>query len=111
MKSKAVWALVALNVLLLAGLIGQWLKPNAAIAQAAGAGPSDYIMIPASLQGSPAQAVFIIDERNALLSARTFNGRGFTDIKPIPLGRILSEGGNPNGPNNPPRRGTGRGGM
>lgn len=91
MRSKVIWALIALNVVLLAGLIGQWLKPNAAMAQANR--PSDYILIPGTVQGSPAQAVYIIDTQNQLLSARTFNGRGFTDIKPIPLGRILNAAG------------------
>lgn len=96
MKAKLAWALVALNVLLLAGLIGQWLRPNAAMAQANR--PSDYILIPGNIQGSPAQPVYIIDTQNQLLSARTFNGRGFTDIRPIPLNRIFNAAAGQGGP-------------
>jgi len=52
MRSKLVWALVALNVLLLTALVGQWLRPNAAVAQVA-ARPSDYLVLPGTVQGSP----------------------------------------------------------
>jgi hypothetical protein len=43
MRSKAVWALLALNAVLLAGLLGQYVRPNAAYAQVPR--PSDYVMI------------------------------------------------------------------
>ncbi|HXE56079.1 MAG TPA: hypothetical protein VN541_23845 [Tepidisphaeraceae bacterium] len=100
MKSKAVWALVVLNVLLLAALVGQWLRPNTAIAQMPR--PSDYILIPGHVQGSPAEVIYMIDTQNGLLSARTFNGQGFSDMTPIRLDRYFqggARGGQPRGRN------------
>lgn len=105
MKSKLVWALVALNMLLLAGLVGQWLKPNTAEAQLPR--PSDYILIPGMVQGSPAEVIYVIDQQNGWLSARTFGAGGFQDMRPIDLNRIFNErGGAPN-----PGRGNTRGGR
>jgi hypothetical protein len=95
MKSKLVWALVALNAVLLVSLIGQWLKPNTAVAQAAGR-PSDYIIIPGSIQGSPGQVIYMVDTQNAVLSARQFDGKQFQDMRPIDLRRVFNQtGGNP----------------
>jgi hypothetical protein len=105
MRSKLVWALVALNAVLLVCLIGQWLKPNAAVAQAAGR-PSDYIIVPGTVQASPAQVIYMVDTQNALLSARQFDGRQFIDMPPLDLRRIFNQmGANPRG-----GRGAGRGG-
>lgn len=96
MRSKLVWALVALNVLLLTGLVGQWLRPNAAVAQAP-ARPSDYIMLPGTVQGSPAELIYMIDTQNGLLSARYFDGQVFQDMAPIPLNRVFTQPGGPGG--------------
>ena len=98
-RSKAVWALVALNVLLGAALVGQWVRPNMAHAQAT-ARPSDYILIPGTVQGMQQQVIYIVDTQNGLLSARTFDGRLFADMKPIDIKRFLSPA------SNPARRGT-----
>lgn len=102
MRSKAVWALVALNVCLLACLIGQWLRPNRAGAQVGGpaARPSDYILIPGSIQASQAQLVYMIDTQNGLLSARTLLNGQFQDMPALDLNRIF----NPKSAT-PPRRG------
>jgi len=90
MRSKLVWALVALNALLLTTLVGQWLKPNAAVAQfAPQARPSDYLIVPGTVQGSPNEVLFILDTQNALLSARMFDGQNFQDMSPIALNRIF----------------------
>jgi len=97
MRSRLVWALVALNALLLATLVGQWLRPTAAVAQMPRA--SDYLMIPGTVQASPNDLVYIIDEANGLLSARFFDGQQFQDMgPPIDLSRLI----------NPDRRGRGR---
>jgi hypothetical protein len=93
MRSKAVWALVALNACLLACLIGQWLRPNLANAQAAAGGAarvSDYILIPGSVQSSQAQVVYMIDTTNGLLSARTFTGQQMVDMPAIDLNRLFN---------------------
>ena len=99
-RSKVVWALVALNVLLGAALIGQWVRPNMAHAQVAR--PSDYIMVPGTVQGLPQQVIYIVDTQNGLLSARMFDGRQLQDMPPIDLKRFLQPANNPN----PGRRGT-----
>jgi hypothetical protein len=91
MRSKVVWALVALNVVLLGSLVAQWLKPNAALAQAQVPRPSDYILIPGSVQGNPAQVVYMIDTTNGWLSARTFTGQALLDMPPISLNRYFNQ--------------------
>jgi hypothetical protein len=106
MRSKAVWALIALNALLLSTLIGQWLKPNAAVAQQQIPRPSDYILIPGVVQGSPADIVYVIDTQNGLLSARMYDGQALQDMAPIPLAKYFQQGG----PNQGGRRGRGYGG-
>lgn len=104
MRSKLIWALVALNALLVACLVGQWLKPNAVVAQVAGR-PSDYIIVPGTVQASPAQVIYMVDTQNSMLSARQFDGKRFSDMPPLDLRRIFNQaGGNP-----PAGRGTGRG--
>ena len=108
MRSKLVWALVALNVLLLTTFVGQWLKPNAAVAQAPGAAnrPSDYLMVPGSVNGTPNELIYIIDTQNGLLSARLFDGQVFQDMAPIQLNRIFGNGnGAAAGPKGPRGRG------
>jgi hypothetical protein len=91
MRSKALWALVALNAVLLAFLVAQWLKPNAAMAQAQLARPSDYVLIPGTVQGNPAQIVYMIDTQNGWLSARSFSGQLMIDMPPIDLNRLFSQ--------------------
>ena len=104
MKSKLVWALAVLNAVLLAALFGQWLKPNAAVAQMGR--PSDYIIVPGAVQSSPSQIMYIVDTQNAMLSARQFDGKQFMDMRPIDLRRVFNQtGGNP--PARNPGRGTG----
>ena len=99
MKSRIVWALVALNALLLTVLVSQWLKPNVAVAQFAPQNrPSDYMIIPGAVQGSQNELLYVIDTQNGLLSARLFDGQVFQDMAPIQLNRIF-------GNNNPKGRG------
>jgi hypothetical protein len=91
MRSKVLWALVALNAVLFAFLIAQWLKPNAAMAQAQLARPSDYVLIPGMVQGNPAQIVYMIDTQNGWLSARSFSGTIMIDMPPIDLNRLFNQ--------------------
>ena len=93
MRSKLVWALVALNAVLLTTFVGQWLRPNAAVAQfAPQARPSDYLIVPGTVQGSQNEVLFIVDTQNGLLSARLFDGQNFVDMAPIQLNRIFGTG-------------------
>lgn len=98
MKSKLLWALVALNVCLLACMVGQWVGANTANAQAA-ARPSDYLLIPGSVQGNQTQVVYMIDEGNGWLSARTYSGKQMIDMPPLDLNRLF------NPKNTAPKRG------
>jgi hypothetical protein len=96
MRSKAVWALLALNLLLLASLLGQYVRPNAAYAQVPR--PSDYVMIPGESVGANSGIVFIIDTQNGLLGARTYDGARIIDmVPPIDLNRIFNNGGGAGG--------------
>ncbi len=95
MRSKLVWALVALNAVLLTALLGQWVRPNEAVAQfAPQARPSDYLIVPGTVQGSPSEVLYIVDTQNGLLSARLFDGQQFSDMAPIALNRIFGQQGN-----------------
>jgi hypothetical protein len=93
MKSKAVWALVVLNVLLLANLCLRGLTPSAH-AQARGA--SDYIMIPGEVVGGSTSIIYIVDTRNGVLSARFYDpqARKLFDMGvPIDLNRYFGPRG------------------
>jgi hypothetical protein len=92
MRSKAVWALAALNAVLLVTLLLQWCKPSLAYGQSAGLPrPSDYLMIPGVVVGGTSSLVYIIDTQNGLLSARTYDGRNIQDKSPaIDLDRVLN---------------------
>lgn len=88
MKSTVLWALVALNALLLAGLVSQVIEPNTAMAQ--GGRHADYIMIPGSVIGGNNDIVWIVDTTNRQLSATALDGRQFSTMGgAIPLDRIF----------------------
>ncbi len=91
MKTRVLYSLIALNILLLAALIAQIVKPNAALA-APGRRPN-YIMIPGEISGSSNGIVYIIDTENRRLSARSLDstGRNFSDMAPISLDRIFED--------------------
>jgi len=91
MKSKAVWLLATVNVLLLGNLCLRSLTP-AAHAQAA-ARPSDYLMITGEVVGGNNSIVYIVDTRNSQLGARTYDpqAKAIVDMgAPIDLSRFLS---------------------
>jgi hypothetical protein len=90
LKSNVLWALVALNVLLLGAL---FLPRTSPTAHAAGAGvrPGEYIMLPGQVTGGNSEVIYILDETNRLLTARVYdqNAKGFSDMPPIPLDRVF----------------------
>lgn len=90
MKTKVMWALVVLNVVLLAGLVFRFGRPNVAVAQPAPR-PGEYIMVSGEVQGGPAAVVYMIDETNRMLTARTYdeNRKQFNDMAPIELDRVF----------------------
>lgn len=69
MKTTAIWALVALNALLIAGLAYKYLPENYANAQARGGRPGDYLMIPVDFNGAKSGVVVIVDAATNEMSA------------------------------------------
>lgn len=95
MKSRTVWTLVALNIVLLAALVGRWMKPNTAVANqaaAAAARPGDYIMVPAEIVGGNGAVVYIVDTTNNQLSAMALDNDRLVNMPPIDLTRVFERG-------------------
>jgi hypothetical protein len=88
MKSKFVWALVALNVVLAAALVARWMKPQTAMAQAA-ARPGDYIMVPAEVVGGSSTLIYVVDTSNNQLSGIAFDQNQLVALPPIDLNRVF----------------------
>ena len=87
MKSKLVWALVALNAVLVATLVTRWMKPNAVMAQQAR--PGDYIMVPAEVVGGSSTLIFVVDTSNNQLSGIAFEQNNLQALPPIDLTRVF----------------------
>src|SRR5687768_2927166 len=81
MKSTVLWALAALNVLLVAILVSKYLPDNAAHAQAGR--PSEYLMVPGQVTGVSTGVIFIVDTSRGELSAVTYDDNRDT-FKPLP---------------------------
>lgn len=76
MKSAVLWALVAVNALLLAAFLNRVVGANAAHAQPAGAAArraGDYLMIPADFSGPSVGIVVVLDQTTGHLSAISLN--------------------------------------
>jgi hypothetical protein len=91
MRSKTLWALVALNVMLVALLVARWMKPNTVMAQAA-ARPGDYIMVPAEVVGGTSTLIYVIDTSNNQLSGMAFDQNNLVALAPIDLARVFQAG-------------------
>ena len=91
MKSKVLWALVALNALLLTALFLPKASPTAHAA--APVRPGEYIMLPGQVVGGNNEVIYILDETNRMLTARVYdqNAKGFSDMAPIPLDRVFQQ--------------------
>ena len=91
-RSTLVWALVALNVLLMAALVGRWLKPSSALAAqqaAAAARPGDYIIVPAEVVGGNGAIVYVVDTTRGQLSAMGLENNHLASMAPIDLNRVF----------------------
>ena len=71
MKSAILWGLGALNVLLAIILINKFVPEQRAVAQVGR--PSDYIMVPAVINGISGGVVVIVDTSKGELSAMSYN--------------------------------------
>lgn len=96
MKSTVLWALVALNALLLVSFIGRAVTPNTAHAQPANQPrrPGDFVMIPGEVSGGPAGVVYMLDTTNARLGAISYdeNTKRLVNMPPIDLAAVYAAG-------------------
>jgi len=94
MKTKILSGLVALNVVLAVCLAGRFLRPARAEAQARGARPSDYIMVPGEIIGGPSEVVYVVDTTNGVLGAMTYDDtqHRLDVMQPINLNTIFQRG-------------------
>ena len=92
MKKLALWALAALNALLLVGLVDKlFLIDTPAVAQVRR--PSEYLMMPGEVPGLPNGVVFMLDVSNGTLSMMTFDGRRLDAAPPVDLNNVFARGG------------------
>jgi hypothetical protein len=105
MKSTAVWALAALNVVLLVMLATRGTRENAAVAQNAGR-PGDYLMIPGEVIGGTDAVVYVLDQSSHQLSALAYDDsmRRLATMPPMNLDRVFGELTPQPAGNNRPRR-------
>jgi hypothetical protein len=99
MKSTILWALVALNALLLCCFIGRITRENAALAQQPAKDaneprprmPGDFVMISGQVTGNLAGVVYIVDTTNGYLGGMTYDDtRGELSVMPrIDLARAF----------------------
>jgi hypothetical protein len=95
MKSKILWGLIGLNVLLLVCAVGRFMPSNAAHAQAHR--PGDYLMIPGVVTGNSSEVVYIVDTTNGILGGMFYDD-GNKDLVAIPtvdLNQVFNAGGGP----------------
>jgi hypothetical protein len=95
MKSKVVYALILLNVLLLMSFLARLGRENIAQAQPQGAArPGDYIMVPGEVTGGNAGVVYVVDTTHGLLSAITYNetGKRLETMPKVDLGAVFAKG-------------------
>jgi hypothetical protein len=110
MKKTLFWALLALNVVLLVGLIAPYVGSNAAMAQRAGGGGRrpDILMVPGQqLGGGSSDVVYLIDSANRQMAAISLNnkGNGLDTIGPQSLDRVFEAPEMPNEKNDRNNRG------
>jgi hypothetical protein len=92
-KSAILWSLGALNVLLAIVLINKFIPEQRAVAQVGR--PSDYIMVPAQINGISGGVVIIVDTSKGELSAMSYNDTQNV-LEPMPkidLNQVFKVGG------------------
>jgi hypothetical protein len=97
MRSTAVWALAALNVMLLVLLVWRGTGDNAAMAQAGR--PGDYLMIPGEVVGGTDAVVYIVDQSSHQLSAMQYDDsmHKLNTMPAMSLDRVFAEVGGAGG--------------
>ncbi|HTK76514.1 MAG TPA: hypothetical protein VL371_14710 [Gemmataceae bacterium] len=106
MKRTLLWALVAINVVLLAALVMPYVNGNTAMAQRAAAGGGrrpEVMLIPGEQPGGSSAVVYLVDTANRRLAAVSLNnkGNGLDVLPPQDLERVFNDRAAPaGGPNN-----------
>ena len=108
MKRTLLWALVAINLVLLAALVMPYVKGNTAMAQRAGAAANgrrpELMMVPGQQVGNGANdIVYLVDTANRQVAAVALNqkGNGLDTVAPQDLERVFNDRAAPaGGPNN-----------
>jgi hypothetical protein len=92
MKSTAIWALAALNVLLLMMLIFRGAGESTALAQMGR--PGDYLMIPGTVIGGNNAVVYVLDQTSHQLTALSYDDsmKRLDTMTPINVDRALGGG-------------------
>ena len=104
MKRTLLWALVAINAVLLAALVMPYIKGNTAMAQRAGAAGGgrrpELMMIPGQQVGGGANdVVYLIDTANRQVAAVALNSKqnGLDTVAPQDLERVFNDRAAPAG--------------
>ena len=109
MKSKGVWILSGINLLLLGWFLAQHLRDNTAHAQGVASRPGEYMIIPGSITGISSEVVYVIDSLNGMMGAVVFDvSNGRLDTMPAEdLNRVFQPPAAPGGvqPGTTPRSG------
>ena len=92
MKSTAVWALSALNILLLVLLIARTTGGGVAMGQAGR--PGDYLMIPGQVIGGNNAVVYVLDQASHQLTAMSYDDsmKTMSTMAPINIDRAMGGG-------------------
>jgi hypothetical protein len=92
MRSRILWALAGLNVLLAALLVSGLTNPKPAVAQRA-ARPADYLMVPIQTNGGVSGLVCVVDSSNGQLSGMAYDDgqRQLVTLPPIDLNRVFAQ--------------------
>jgi hypothetical protein len=91
-RAHALWALAFINLFLLAALcIKYGYADSPALAQRAAGRSGDYTLLPAKANNAPNGVVYMLDSRNARLSAFVYdhNRGSATPLKPVDLNRVF----------------------
>ena len=93
MKKTILYALGAINVLLLVALLAPYVRQTEAVAQRAGARRPDVMMIPGEVVGANSAVVYLVDTNNRQLGAVTLNnrGNGVEGLSPVDLQRVFDD--------------------
>ena len=91
-RTVILWALVAINAVLLVVVLNRYLRPNTAMAQAPA--PGDYMVSPGVLSGQSDGVMFVLDTRNGLLNIIGYNSvtGQLGASTPIDVARVMQGG-------------------